>query len=113
MRDIVEFELFVSSQLLLFVELVATILCSANTQYAVREYLDSYKVINPKYYKHLAYALAATLDYKCLAYFEPESKVYSQNGQFSHFYIKQILSIDPKLHRNSWLTKKLTKIPQK
>ena len=112
----VEFKLFVSSQLLLLVELVATILCSANSilrQYAVRQYLDSYKVIYPKYYKHLAYTMAATLDYKCLAYFEPESKVYSQNGQFSHFYIKQILSIDPKLHRNSWLTKKLTKIPQK
>ena len=75
LRDIVEFELFVSSQLLLLVELVATILCSANSilrQNAVRQYLDSYKVIYPKWYKHLAYALATTLDYECLAYFEPE-----------------------------------------
>ena len=98
----VEFELFVSSQLLLLVELVATILCSANSilrQYAVRQYLDSYKVIYPKYYKHLAYALAATLDYKCLAYFEPEK--YGLKPKLT------IFSIDPKLYRNSWPTKKI------
>ena len=49
LRDMVEFELFVSSQLLLLVELVATILCSANSilrQKAMRQYLNSYNIPN-------------------------------------------------------------------
>ena len=44
------------------------------------------KLIYPKYYNHWLYTLAATIDCKCLAYFD-QKKV-----SFSHFYINKLFS---------------------
>ena len=47
-----------------------------------RRFLIVIKVIYPKDYKHRLYTLASTIDYRCLAFFDPETYILNPTLTF-------------------------------